>query len=76
MVCIGTPSLCLKKVIIAAAHIPQPPANGNADLAAVDALSPGDFRLLDTSHVIGVNTAGLCRSGMSQSHRQSCNQIY
>ena len=47
MVCIGTPSLCLKKVIIAAAHIPQTPTDGNADLAAVDALSPGDFRLLD-----------------------------
>ena len=75
MVCIGTPSLCLKKVIIAAAHIPQTPTDGNADLAAVDALSPGDFRLLDTGNVVGVNTAGLCRSGMSQSHRQSCNQV-
>ena len=68
------PSLCLEKAIIAAAHIPQTSTDGNADLAAVDALSPGDFRLLDTSHVIGVNTAGLCRSGMSQSHRQSCYQ--
>ena len=75
MVCIGTPSLCLEKVIIAAAHIPQTSADGNADLAAVDALSPGDFRLLDTGNVVGVNTAGLCRSGMSQSRRQSCNQV-
>lgn len=31
--------------------------------------------LLDTNNVVGVNTAGLCRSGMSQSHRQSCNQV-
>ena len=38
MVCIGTPSLCLKKVIIAAAHIPQPPVDGNADLTAMDLL--------------------------------------
>ena len=75
MVCIGTPSLCLKKVIIAAAHIPQTSTDGNADLAAMDTLSPGDFRLLDTGNVVGVNTAGLCRSGMSQSHRQSCNQV-
>ena len=69
MVCIGMPSLCLEKAIIAAAHIPQTPADGNADLAAVDALYPRDFRLLDTSNVVGVNTAGLCRSGISQSHR-------
>ena len=62
MVCIGTPSLCLKKVIIAAAHIPQPPVDGNADLTAMDTLSPGDFRLLDTGNVVGVNTADLCRS--------------
>ena len=41
MVCIGTPSLCLKKVIIAAAHILQPPVDGNADLTAMDTLSPG-----------------------------------
>ena len=59
MVCIGTPSLCLEKAIIAAAHIPQTSTDGNADLAAVDALSPGDFRLLDTSNVVGVNTAGV-----------------
>lgn len=72
---IGTPSLCLKKVIIAAAHIPQTPADGNANLAAVDALYPRDFQLLDTSNVVGVNTEGLCRSGMSQSHRQSCYQV-
>ena len=67
--------ICLEKAIIATAHIPQPPTDGNADLAAVDALSPGDFRLLDTGNVVGVNSAGLCRSGMSQSHRQSCNQV-
>ena len=73
MVCIGTPSLCLKKDIIATAHIPQTPVDGNADLAAVDALYPRDFRLLDTGNVVGVNTAGLCRGGMSQSHRKSCN---
>ena len=60
MVCIGTPSLCLKKDIIATAHIPQPPVDGNADLTAMDTLSPGDFRLLDTGNVVGVNTAGLC----------------
>ena len=65
----------LMNLIIAAAHIPQTPADGNANLAAVDALYPRDFRLLDTSNVVGVNTAGLCRSGMSQSHRQSCNQV-
>ena len=58
---------------VALAHIPQTSTDGNADLAAVDALYPRDFRLLDTSNVVGVNTAGLCRSGMSQSHRQSCN---
>ena len=69
------PSLCLEKAIIAAAHIPQTPADGNANLAAVDALYPRDFRLLDTSNVVGVNMAGLCRSGMSQSRRQSCNQV-
>ena len=69
------PSLCLEKAIIAAAHIPQTPADGNADLTAMDTLSPGDFRLLDTGNVVGVNTAGLCRSGMSQSHRKSCNQV-
>ena len=40
---------------------------GNADLAAVDALYPGNFRLLDTGDVVGVNTAGLVRSGISQS---------
>ena len=34
--------------------------DGNADLAAVDTLSPGDFRLPDTSNVVSVNTAGLC----------------
>ena len=55
MVCIGMPSLCLKKVIIAAAHILQTPADGNANLAAVDALYPRDFRLLDTGNVVGVN---------------------
>ena len=38
-------------------------------------LYPRDFRLLDTSNAVGVNTADLCRSGMSQSHRQSCNQV-
>ena len=66
MVCIGTPSLCLKKDIIATAHIPQAPADGNANLAAVDALYPRDFRLLDTSNVVGVNTAGLCRSDFQE----------
>src|SRR5699024_524171 len=38
------PSLCRKKAVIAAAHIPQAPPGGNADLAAVYALPPGDFR--------------------------------
>ena len=56
MVCIGMPSLCLEKVIIAAAHTPQSPVDGNADLTAMDTLSPGDFRLLDTGNVVGVNT--------------------
>ena len=56
IVCIGTPSLCLKKVIIVAAHIPQSPVDGNADLTAMDTLSPGDFRLLDTGDVVGVRS--------------------
>ena len=63
------------RILAGLQSIPQTPADGNADLTAMDTLSPGDFRLLDTGNVVGVNTAGLCRSGMSQSHRQSCNQV-
>ena len=46
MVCIGPPSLCREKAVIAAAHIPQAPPDGNADLAAVYAFPPGNFRLV------------------------------
>ena len=68
------PSLCLEKAIIAAAHIPQTPVDSNANLAAVDALYPRDFRLPDTSNVVGMNTAGLCWGGMGQGLRQGGQQ--
>ena len=64
MVCIGPHSLCREKAVIAAAHIPQAPPDGNADLAAVYALPPGDFRLADTGNVVGSDAAGLCGGGM------------
>ena len=68
------PSLCLEKAIIAAAHIPQTSTDGNADLAAVDALYPRDFRLLDTGDVVGVNTAGLCRKMCIRDSIQTARQ--
>src|SRR5699024_5897954 len=74
MVCIGPPSLCRKKAVIAAAHIPQSPPDSNADLAAVYALPPGDFRLADTGDVVGPDAAGLCRGGMGQGFRQGGQQ--
>ena len=67
-------SLCLGKAIIAAAHIPQTPADGNADLTAMDTLSPGDFRLADTGDVVGPDAADLCGGGMGQGLRQGGQQ--
>ena len=40
------------KAVIAAVHIPQAPPDGNADLAAVYALHPGNFGLVDTGDVV------------------------
>ena len=74
MVCIGPPSLCREKAVIAAAHIPQAAPDGNADLAAVYALPPGDFRLADTGDVVGPDAAGLGGGGMGQGFRQGGQQ--
>ena len=73
MVCIGAPSLGWERVIVAA-HIPQAPPDGNADFAAVYALPPGDFRLLDTGDVIGHNAAALCGCGAGKRLRQGGQQ--
>ena len=60
--------------VIVAAHIPQAPPDGNADLAAVYVLPPGDFRLVDTGDVVGHNAAALCGGGMGKRLRQGGQQ--
>ena len=68
----GTAPLCLKKVIIA--HIPHTLTDGNADLAAMDTLSPA-ISGRQYANAVNCQHGGSVLSGMSQSHRQSCNQV-
>ena len=51
------PSLCLEKAIIAAAHIPQTSTDGNADLAAVDALYMLGMKVKDIAAMEGITPA-------------------